>query len=136
MPRLLALLLLLPSLCFAGDWAREDTYRQSALTVLLIADWAQTKWVVHHASQTVDMSNAYSPNNYKTYEGAYETNPLLGRHPSAQRVNFYFATTIAVHAGISYFLPSGWREGWQYVWIGVEANQVNRNRAIGIKMNF
>lgn len=116
--RLLALLLLLPSLCFAGDWSREDTYRQSALTGLLIADWAQTRYIAKH-------SNTF-----------YETNTVLGKYPSVGRVDNYFALSIVAHAAISTVLPNAWRQGWQYVWIGIELEKVAHNHSIGVRMNF
>jgi hypothetical protein len=63
-------------------------------------------------------------------------NPILGDHPTAGQVDAYFVGVIAGHAAVSYLLPRGWREGWQYVWIGLEVNQVYRNRSIGIRFAF
>lgn len=125
-----AALLLLAALappCHADDWTREDTYRQAALTALLVVDWGQTRWIAKHNGMT-------EPDQYP--QNAGETNCVLGRYPSIGKVNNYFAASIVGHAAIAYMLPRGWREGWQYVWIGAEANQVNRNRAIGIKIDF
>lgn len=136
--RFLALLFLLPSVCFAGDWSKEDTYRQTALTVLLVADFGQTRWIAKHAFS--DRPGSYTgftePPSTISVESHYETSPLLGRHPSIGKVNNYFMAAIIGHAAISNVLPRGWRNGWQYFWIGAEANQVNHNRRIGIKMDF
>jgi len=111
--RYLGLLLLVPSLCFAGDWSREDSYRQVALTTLLIVDWAQTR-------------------DPRFPEG----NSILGPHPSNGRINNYFALAIFGHAVISTALPPSPRALWQYLWIGIEANSVYHNHSIGVKMTF
>jgi len=52
------------------------------------------------------------------------------------RVNKYMAAHTVGHAAVSYLLPPPWRKGWQYVWIGLEANQVRRNASAGIKIDF
>jgi hypothetical protein len=100
------------------DWTREDTYRQVAVTALLIVDWGQTRWIAKHPSQL------------------YETNHFLGEHPSIARINNYFAASILWHAAISTLLPPDWRKGWQYVWIGIELEYVRRNYHIGVKVDF
>ena len=111
------ILMLFPSICFAGDWTTADTLRQGAFTGLAIADWAQTRYISKHPE-------------------FYETNQILGSHPSTGKVDTYFAASIVGHAVISYMLPPAWRQGWQYVWIGVEAQKVVHNHSIGIKFNF
>lgn len=108
-------------------WTREDTYRQSALTALLVIDWAQTRWFIRHNEQCAGTPGcAIWP----------ETNPLLGTYPTIGKVNNYFAASIIGHAAIGYMLPSAWRHGWQYVWIGIELNTTARNQRLGVKMDF
>src|SRR2546421_10215995 len=116
--KFVSLLLLFPSLCFAGDWSIEDTYRQSALTALLIADWSQTRWAMKHPEKFTEL------------------NTILGDHPSMGRLNNYATAEIVGHAAISYMLPPEWRKGWQYVWIGVETHAVYRNHKVGVKFSF
>jgi len=116
---LLALLLFASAAHADDDWTRQDTYRQAALTTLLVVDWAQTRYIVKN------------PN-----EQDGESNPVLGSHPSTGRVNNYFAASIAAHAAISIILPPTLRHGWQYVWIGAEVNQLARNYRLGVRMNF
>jgi len=117
--RTLALLLLAgcASIAQADDWSTADTVRQGVVTALLIADWAQTRWIV------------------KNPVDSHERNPILGEHPSAGQVNTYFAVAVIGHAAISYVLPRGWRDGWQYVWIGVELETVRANY-VGIRYGF
>lgn len=118
--RLLLLgMLFLASAAHAGDdWTREDTYRQTALTALLIADWAQTRYIAKHPDEFREESFA-----------------LIG-HPSVGRVNTYMAGLIIGHAAISYVLDPEWRRSWQYLWIGAEFNQVRRNVSAGVKLQF
>lgn len=126
--RFLALLLLLPTLSHADDWTREDTYRQTALTVLLVADWAQTSWAIKK-----NENHCSYPEPCRSYE---EGNPLLGTHPSIGKLNILVGTGIIGHAAVARILPRELREGWQYVWIGIETNAVYRNHQVGIKFHF
>lgn len=116
--RFLALLLLFPSICFGEDWSREDTYRQSALTVLLIADWAQTRHIAKNPDYWI------------------EPNKFLGQHPSVGRVNNYFTMIMVSNPVIAYNLPYTWRHAWQYVWIGMEGYSVHGNYKVGIKLSL
>lgn len=107
----------LPESTWAKDWTREDTNRQAVVTALLVVDWGQTRYIAKHPE-------------------FHETNPLLGEHPSIGQVNNYFVASILAHATVSMILPPDWRKGWQYIWIGIEADTVDRNRHIGIKVSF
>jgi hypothetical protein len=111
------LLMLFSTSCFAGDWTTADTARQATFTGLAVIDWAQTRYIAKHPE-------------------FYETNAVLGPHPSTGRVDLYFPVAIVGHAAISYILPPSWRQGWQYVWIGVETQKTTHNHSIGIKMSF
>lgn len=124
------LLLLATSAAHAGDdWTREDTYRQAAMTALLIVDWGQTRYLVKHPIDPKQPDGTY---NWRK-EGY---NSVLGEHPSIGRVNNYHVIVIAGHAAVSTMLPSDWRKAWQYVWIGIEADTVYRNHHIGLKVDF
>src|SRR5882672_9397495 len=106
-------LILVASAAHAGDdWTTGDTVRQGILTGLLIVDWGQTRYIVKHPQDPTKQDG--------TYAWRAESNPLLGSYPSMAKVNTYFSVAIIGHAAISYALPRGWRDGWQYVWIGVE----------------
>lgn len=133
--RVLTLLLLLPSLCFADDWTREDSYRQAALTALLIADWGQTRWIVKHPQNQIQSCASQVPCS-RAYESRSESNHLLGEHPSIGKVNNYFSAFAVGHAAISYLMPPAWRQGWQYIFIGTEFDAVLGNRSMGVKMEF
>lgn len=96
-----------------ADWARQGVY-----TGVLMADWAQTRYIAKHLDEW------------------HEMNPALGRAPSIGRVNIYFGATVLVNAAITRALPAKYRPVWQYSSIGFEAFVVGRNAYIGIGMQF
>jgi hypothetical protein len=133
---LLLALLLLPALARGeglnlDPWTREDTWRQTAVTALLLADWYQTQWMVKNpcanAGGGTNCSDPFREDHFARY--------FIGSRPTVGQVNNYFAASIVAHAAIAYVLPKGWREAWQYVWIGIQIDTVRRNY-IGIKYGF
>jgi len=100
------------------EWSREDTYRQVAVTSLMMVDYFQT------------MEIARNPDKY------HENNPILGEHPSEAEVTAYFLMSYAVTSGISIMLPDNFRPWWQYLIIGVEGGAVANNFSIGLGFGF
>lgn len=98
---------------------------QAGYLVLHVADWGQTRNIVHRADTGCDGAPT-----------CIERNPILGRNPSIKRVDSYFLFTAVAHTAISYALPPAWRRGWQYVTIGVEAGVVGYNYSIGLKIDL
>jgi len=124
MKLLIPLLLLLPLLpCFASEEGRENT----AALVLLAIDWRQTREIAGwEGLRWVDFEHGWQP-------AVYETNPLLGRRPSAGAVDRYFLGMAALLLLAQEWLPE--REGralrrWT---IAVEAGAVVNNYRIGIR---
>lgn len=115
------MILLFPSPSHA--WTKADTQRQLVYTALHVIDWGQTRYIATHE------------HIYET-KLVYETNPILGKRPSIQEVDIYFASTLVGHAVVSYLLPPKYRAGWQMLWIGVELNQVSANYNIGVNVHF
>ena len=104
--------------CKAGDWTSADTARQVAVTAALVLDAAQTR-------------------DIKNYSTTWETNPVLGAHPSDNRVRNYFIGTALGHYAVARALPAGWpRQAWQYGWIAVEVVQIVKNKRAGFRMQF
>lgn len=102
----------------ASEWTKADTAWEAGYLVLHVIDWGQTRNISRR------------PDAYR------ELNPILGSHPSIERVNTYFALTAIAHTAISYALPADWRRGWQMVSIGMEATAVSNNYKIGLKIDF
>lgn len=112
--------LLLPACAtsFGEKWSSSDTARQLAANALLTTDWGQTLYVADH------------PGKF------YETNPIIGRHPSRGRVNRYFAAANILHPLISASLKPEAREYWQYITIGLESGVVAHNINIGVGLRW
>lgn len=124
---IIALILAFSLPATAGNWTKEDTVYQAAFVTTALADWGQTLYI------------SKNPDRF------YETNRLLGEHPSTADVNTYFPLAILAHTGVAIVLPSKMkildyefnpRRIWQAVWIGVESFYVARNASIGVKIDF
>lgn len=102
----------------ADNWKQGDTYREVAYQIVAAIDWGQT------------LNTAKNPDTLE------EHNAILGKHPSVSKVNTYFVLTGLVHWGVAYALPREYREAFQYVTIGVEANQIQSNFSINIGVKF
>ena len=89
-----------------------------ATNALTIVDWAQTRYIAKH------------PGRY------YETNPLLGRHPSVSRVDNYFAACWVADQIIVWVLPLIWSRLYLTSRFMVGYNAVTNNAEIGIKVDF
>lgn len=111
----------------ADPWTKVQVAQQIGFTVLLAADWGQTKDIKNH------------PN-------IYESNPILGPYPTDSEIDRYFATAAVGHALVAHLLPSRriarwlpnitWRDAWQHVWIACEAMAVENNYSLGVSFDF
>lgn len=101
-----------------SDWTESDSKRQLVALGLLAGDWAQTR------------SIAKDPDNW------HEINKILGQHPSAGKVNNYFATAMVGHTLLSGMLPPEQRKWLQYATSGLEAYMMYKNRRLGVGMSF
>ena len=109
-----------------STWDNTDTALQCVNGALFVAD----------TLQTLDIKN---------HKGMYETNPILGKHPSDANVIGYFIGTFAIHTGVSYYLPdllfepktaSLFRKGIITLSIGVESAVIYNNYQIGVRIKF
>lgn len=116
---ILVLILFFPISASAfAPWSRQDIALESTYVAIHILDWGTT------------LDIADNPSKY------YEYNPILGRHPSREKVNLFFAAGIPLHLGITYALPKRWRPYWQYFSIGMNGICVINNFSIGLKLSF
>lgn len=124
---IIALLFLFARPAFAADpWTDQQIGQQVAFTVLLVADWGQTRDIKNHPELE-------------------ELNPILGPHPTDSEIDRYFAAAVVGHALVSHWLPSRriaswmpitWRDAWQHVWIARQAVSVENNYSLGVKFDF
>lgn len=109
----------------ADPWTKAQIGQQVAFTVLLAADWGQTKDIKNHPE-------------------LQEANPILGPNPTDSEVDQYFAAAAVGHLAVAHLLPSRkipglpltWRDAWQHVWIAREAYAVWNNYSLGVKFDF
>lgn len=98
------------------EWRTADTVREGLWLAVHIAD----------TGTTLDgVGNGY-----------HEKNPIIGTHPTRERVVVMMTAGAITHAGISYALPHGWRDAWQYVTILESGYCVERNLSIGLRVKF
>ena len=122
------LLLIFPVLVSAGEidqnkwwgekWSKQDYILEGTWQVIHLMDWGTTLDITRH------------PDKYK------EMNPILGEHPSRERVNIYMFSGALVHAGVTYILPPKYRSYFQGVTIGMSGAYVLNNLAIGLQIKF
>ena len=104
----------------AQAWSEKDTYWEAAYLTTHLADWGQTLDI---ASQCE--SGAF-----------YETNPVMGKCPSAQKVSAYFIGTALLHYGVAKVLPRKYRRMFQAGTMVMELNYITNNASIGLNVKF
>ena len=104
----------------ANAWSKKDTYWEVAYLTTHLADWGQT----------LDIASKCSSGEY------YETNPVMGKCPSAQTVNAYFVGTALLHYGVAHMLKPKYRRMFQAGTIGMELSYIANNASIGLNVNF
>lgn len=73
--------------------------------------------------------------------GHYETNPVLGRHPSDRAVLAYMAGEALLHVVVSDQLarhdaPAWMRAAWHVTSVSMAGNTVRANAQLGLKVRF
>jgi len=85
-----------------------------------------TLWAVD-CLQTIEISRS------KEY---WETNKILGEHPSEEAVYAYFTGAIIGSFIIAKALPKKYRKYWQGFFIGVGYSSSIHNHNIGVRITF
>lgn len=125
-----------------GQIAAETGYM-----ALLYVDYRQTMDIRGWCGRNAGWNDSGNPNVTYHEDGLvtaengawchrYETNPLLGRHPSDVRIRNYFALSAVTHLAVAKALPSEYRPYWQGAGIIWQLAYVIRNRRIGLSTNF
>lgn len=109
--------------CCADPLTKAQNAFELAFTGELIADYQQSSQLGGACTHI---------ENCKTYE----TNPLLGREPSNDRLRLYFAGVALTHYGITWALPERYRLPFQTGSIILEAIPLRRNARIGLHIKF
>ena len=101
----------------ADDWSTTDKALAASAMTAYALDWAQTRDIANHPD-------------------LYETNPLLGRHPSNGKINIHFIGTGLITLGIAHVLPSTYRKLFLTGVVVVEARFISHNAHLGLKVRF
>ncbi len=101
-------------------WTGMDEAFEVAFVAVAYVDWRQTR--------------AFTQKQY--WDGYYEANPILGKHPSPTTINQTFFCGIVGHYVVARMLPKKWRNVFQYVTLGLESGAVGHNFQVGIKMKM
>ena len=111
-------------------WTSVDTGLQATYTVLHVMDWTQTLRIARDHKTGHNARVGGEP----YYEAKIDN--IIGKYPTKEKVDTYFMSTLILHSIISYSLPKPYRTIWQSFWIGVEYNQIQRNRDIGLGISL
>lgn len=127
----LVLLFCLSTPCLA-KWDEADT----ALLTMRLIDWGQTR----------DISTKKYKSPYVSgYDGSqylyHENNPILGEHPSTEKVDTYFASAIAIDFFISRFatkskIVNKFKKYYQQYMICNTFCCITGNYNLGVKVKF
>lgn len=101
----------------SDDWTTSEINKEAATMALFAIDYAQTK-------------------DIKNHNGLYETNKLLGLHPSDTKIRNYFLGAAIGHVILVNALPSQYREYVQDGTIGLELVVIGNNKRIGLNVKF
>lgn len=115
---LLIFLLFSSSSSATEPWSTQDIVLESTWLAFHLIDWGQ-------ALDIADQLTKYS-----------EVNPILGKHPSRDKVHLYFGATALAHLGITYILPQKYRPYWQMITIGISATNVFYGFSAGLHIRF
>ena len=102
-----------------SDWSQEDKVLGIAAAAVTAVDMLQTLDIKRHRA-----------------EGIRETNPILGDHPSDAKVLGYFASAAIAGYLIMDNTPPRWRKWFATGVILVEADVVNKNYRLGLRVGF
>ncbi len=121
------LLLAMPvSACAADDWFSWDktnTILQVPMTLTMTVDMMPTLSIDYYSGSPTD-------------PGAYEVNPILGRHPSDSEIVTYFVGMLATRILVTWVLPPRWSHVFQGMFIVHDVGIIVHNRILGLRISF
>lgn len=104
----------------ADDWTTGDTVRQVTYLTIQAMDWNQTRHIAKH------------PETYSEVT----IDSIIGKHPSTKNVDAWMLSTMILHTGLVYILPSSTRKVFQYTSIVMKGDAVAKNYVIGLRVKF
>lgn len=128
--------LTLPSFTVAEASSRGWNAADTALLVLRLIDWGQTRDIATR-QKTYPGSNTpvFNPDGTPVMQ-FIEYNPILGPHPSIAEVNTYFTICLLVDWLIFKYANNKIKTCWLQIGIPIELYCTLNNYAAGIKFRF
>lgn len=102
----------------AASWDKADIALGATFLALKATDYRQTSY------------GAARPERYR------EGNPLLGEHPSQEKIDLCFALSSAAELGIAHYLPPKYRKAWLIALSIISGAAVYNNYSIGIGLQW
>jgi hypothetical protein len=93
-------------------------------------DWMQTRQIAESSRPRMDAYGRMVTRHY------HETNPILGKHPSKDKVDLYFTIGGVAKVGGLYLLPRPYDFLWGGAWILINLRNVVHNKSIGLTLKF
>ena len=100
-------------------WTIQDSILQTIVIGTILIDSCQTYTFLYTKDYNV-----------------YETNPILGKHPSKEKFVAYWGISLIAHTGISYILPKPARTIWQSITISIQSYCIYKGYELGIRVQF
>lgn len=119
MKLIISIVLVLVLSCNAyAEMTKSDVALMSTYSVLHIIDWGQTRYISHNGDRY------------------YEMNPILGKHPSTDKVDAYMISTFLGMWALAYVIPEPYKKFFIGSGIVLEGGLAIHNNNIGIKIDF
>ena len=99
-------------------------------------DEEKTWFAASEITQVIDYQTTRNMLYQQSRRGFYETNPLLGRHPSKGKMNIAEIVTLVCDYYLSDYLSHDNRLLWLKVHTGLELLVIGHNISIGAEIKF
>ena len=113
-------LFMTPAYAEFKDWSPLTKTLFVSSQIAITADWATTR----------DAAKRNYPNNI------YETNPILGRHPTTAQVDAYMVGLLISNYYVTEWFPEKWRPLYLAVRIVSATHAAKNNMALGLNLRF
>ena len=131
----LLIIIAIASPASAGEWFSWDdtnTKLHVPLTALMVIDLGQTLWMADNPTEY-----KYTPiGRTPIYKNRDESNPILGKNPSKDRIYKYFVGSYALTTAITYLLPDKWSYAFQGGIISLQIYAVENNYSLNVGFKF
>lgn len=112
------------------------SYGKSLFDYPMTPKWTTSEIILqctYVALTIIDLMQTYS---YLQKPGVEEINPIVGKHPTKEKLLFVGISGMIIHTGLVHISPKPIRFGIQTLPIGLEIFAISHNYYIGAKIKF